>query len=203
MYTQLKIRFADFCFVHMSKNLVHPDIERVLLDKEKIQQRVRELAEKITKDYADRPPVLIAILKGSVLFLGDLMREMRLDCSVDFIGLSSYEGKKSTGVVRLVLDLRESVEDKDVLVVEDIVDTGLTLSYLNQNLMTRRPRSLETVTLLDKPSRRRVRIEPKYVGFKIPDEFVVGYGLDYDERYRNLPYIGVLKPEAVNGGGQL
>ena len=121
---------------------------------------------------------------------------------MDFMGLSSYSGNKSTGVVRLTLDLRESIQDQDVLIVEDIVDTGLTLSYLQQNLMTRKPRTLEVATLLDKPECRKVRIEPRFAGFRIPNEFVVGYGLDYDERYRNLPYIGVLKPEVVQRGGR-
>lgn len=180
----------------------HPDIERVLLDEGALRSRVLELGEQISRDYEGRKPVLVGILKGSVVFLSDLLRSLRLDCSVDFMSASSYSGDSSTGVVRLLLDLRESVQDRDVLLVEDIVDTGLTLSYLQQNLRTRGPRTLETCALLDKPECRKVRVQPKYVGFKIPNEFVVGYGLDYDERYRNLPYIGVIRDEAVRGQGR-
>jgi len=183
----------------MGNRNIHPDMERVLVDEDAIRRRTKELARQISEDYQGKPPVLVAILKGSVIFLSDLMRELALDCTIDFMGLSSYAGTKSTGIVRLLLDLRESPEGKDILVVEDIVDTGLTMSYLQQNLLTRGIRSLEVVSLLDKPDCRKVRFEPKYVGFKIPNEFVVGYGLDFDERYRNLPYIGVLKPEAARG----
>lgn len=178
---------------------VHPDIERVLISEEDIQAKIAGIAAEINRDYEGRSPVLIGILKGSVLFLSDLMKRLSLDCSVDFMCVSSYEGDKSTGVVRLILDLRESIEGKDIIVVEDIIDTGLTLGYLKQNLLTRKPRSLEVVSLLDKPDARKVRIEPKYHGFQIPNEFVVGYGLDFNERYRNLPYIGVLKPSAYEG----
>lgn len=179
---------------------LHPDVERVLLDEGAIAARVRELGEEICRDYRGRTPVLVGILKGSVPFLADLLRALRLDCSVDFMSAASYSGEASTGVVRLLLDLRESVQGKDVLLVEDIVDTGLTLSYLQQNLMTRRPASLEICTLLDKPGCRKVRVKPRYTGFKIPNEFVVGYGLDYNERYRNLPYVAVLKSSAVAQG---
>ncbi len=171
----------------------HPDIERVLLDEATIQARIRELGEGISRDYAGRRLTLVGILKGSVVFLGDLMRAISLNCSVDFMGVSSYSGANSTGVVRLILDLRESAEGKDLLIVEDIMDTGLTLHYLLENLRTRGPRSLEVCALLDKPECRRVPVRAKYVGFKIPNEFVVGYGLDYQEKYRNLPYIGVLR----------
>ena len=178
---------------------LHPDIAKVLLDADAIKRRVRELGERITADYAGRPPLLIGILRGSVLFLSDLMREIKLDCTVDFICLASYEGGlSSTGVVRTLLDLRESASGMDVLVVEDIVDTGLTLSYLLQSLRARNPRTLEICTLLDKPDCRKAPVSPKYAGFKIPNEFVIGYGLDYQERYRNLPYIGVLKASAVS-----
>ncbi|HVE12038.1 MAG TPA: hypoxanthine phosphoribosyltransferase [Elusimicrobiota bacterium] len=176
---------------------VHPDVERVLLDTAAVQARIQELGAQITRDYAGKKPVFIGILKGGVMFLADLLRAADLDCQVDFMCLASYSGASSSGVVRLLLDLRESITDRDVLVVEDIVDTGLTLSYLLQNLKTRRPRSLEICTLLDKAECRKVRVEPKYVGFKIPNEFVVGYGLDFEEAYRNLPYIGVLKKSAA------
>jgi hypoxanthine phosphoribosyltransferase len=177
-------------------NGLHPDIDRILIDSGSIQRRIRELGEELSRDYAGRRPVLIGILKGCVLFLSDLLRETRLDCSVDFMSAASYSGVSSTGAVRLLLDLRDSIEGKDVLLVEDIVDTGLTLSYLLQNLKMRGARSLEICTLLDKTECRRVQVQPKYVGFKIPDEFVVGFGLDYNENYRNLPYIGVLKRPA-------
>ena len=175
----------------------HPDIARVLLTEEDIRVRVRALGRQITRDYAGKKLLLVAILKGSVVFLGDLMREIDLPLAVDFISLSSYSGKESTGVVRLLLDLRETAEGRDILLVEDIVDTGLTLSYLLENLKTRGPRSLEICALLDKPDCRKVQVKTKYVGFKIPNEFVVGYGLDYDETYRNLPYVGILKPTAA------
>ena len=177
--------------------MAHPDIERVLLDEGAIRTRIAELGRQLSADYAGRKPVLIGILKGSIPFMADLMRCLEVDHTVDFMCLSSYNGDSSTGVVRLILDLRESIQDRDVLVVEDIVDTGLTLSYLRQNLLTRGPRTLELVTLLDKPDCRKVNISPKYCGFKIPNEFVVGYGLDYNEAYRHLPYIGVLKKSAV------
>jgi hypoxanthine phosphoribosyltransferase len=179
----------------------HPDVERVLIPESEIQARVAELAREIADDYKGKSPVLIGILKGSVLFLSDLLKRLELDCCIDFMCVSSYEGDESTGVVRLTLDLRENIEGRDVLVIEDIVDTGLTLGYLKQNLMTRHPKSLEVVSLLDKPEARKVRMEPKYRGFKIPNEFVVGYGLDFNERYRNLPYIGVLKPSTYQNQG--
>ncbi len=183
---------------------IHPDIERVLLDEGALRARIAELARQLSADYEGKDPVLIGILKGSVLFMSDLMRSLSVDHTVDFMCLSSYSGDSSTGVVRLVLDLRESIQGRDVLVVEDIIDTGLTLSYLRQNLLTRGPRSLELCALLDKPEARKVMISPKYSGFKIPNEFVVGYGLDFNEQYRHLPYIGVLKASAAarkkNGG---
>lgn len=172
---------------------VHPDIGRVLVSSEDIQKRVSALGKQISADYEGRDVLLVGVLKGSVMFLADLMRRLSVPCSVDFISMSSYSGDSSTGVVRFLLDMRESAEGRDLLVVEDIVDTGLTLSYLLQNLHTRKPRSVEVCALLDKHDSRKVRIETKYVGFQIPNEFVVGYGLDFNERYRNLPYVGVLK----------
>lgn len=171
---------------------VHPDIERVLIDQARIETRIVELGARISRDYAGRELMLVGILKGSVVFLGELMRAVDLDCSVDFMCLSSYEGRGSTGVVRVLLDLRESAEGKDILIVEDIVDTGLTLHYLMDNLRTRNPSSLEICAFLSKPECRKVEVRPKYVGFEIPNAFVVGFGLDYNERYRNLPYVGVL-----------
>jgi hypoxanthine phosphoribosyltransferase len=180
---------------------LHPDIERVLLDEPTIQARVRELADTIARDYQGRHVTMVGILKGCVLFLADLVRAARMDCSMDFMSAASYSGESSTGAVRLLLDLRQNVQGKHVLIVEDIVDTGLTLSYLQQNLRTRQPASLEVCTLLDKPDCRKIRVQPKYVGFQIPNQFVVGYGLDYNEKYRDLPYVGVLKKSAIAAGG--
>ena len=180
----------------------HPDIDKVLLDPPTIRARVEEMGRQITRDYSGKRPVLVGILKGSVPFLADLMRSIELECTVDFICLASYEGESSSGVVRLLLDLREGIAGKDVLVIEDLVDTGLTLSYLLQNLDTRAPRSLEICALLDKPECRKTRVDVRYVGFTIQNEFVVGYGLDYAERYRQLPYVGVLSRSVVGTRGK-
>lgn len=169
------------------------DVAEVLLEEHKIKGRVRELAQEIARDYEDKDLVLVSILKGSVVFLVDLIRELEIPCAIDFIEISSYEKTASTGVVRLIADLRESIQGKDVLIVEDIVDTGLTMDYLASNLKTRKPASLKVCSLLDKPENRVVEIQLDYLGFTIPNKFVVGYGLDYEEHYRNLPYIGVLK----------
>ena len=177
---------------------LHHNIERLLFDEEKIRARIRELGRQISADYAGRDLMLIGILKGSVLFLADLMRGVTVDCIVDFMAVSSYAGTTaSSGAVRLVLDLRESAEGKDILIVEDVVDTGLTLRYLEGILKPRKPRSLAVCALLDKPDCRMAKVEVKYVGFKIPNEFVVGFGLDYQEKYRNFPYIGILKKGVV------
>ena len=174
-----------------------PDVKRVLVPEDQIRVRIEELGRQINRDYDGRHLTLIGVLKGSILFLADLMRQIEIPCTVDFMSLSSYEGQKSTGVVRLLLDLREPVEGRDLLIVEDIIDSGLTLSYLMQNLQTRKPASIEVCSMLDKPDCRKVQVKAKYVGFQIPNEFVVGYGLDYNERYRNLPYVGTLRPEAI------
>lgn len=172
---------------------VHPDVEKVLIAPPVLEKRVRELGLEISRDYAGRSPTLLGILKGSVVFLGDLLRSITLDCSVDFLSVCSYSGRGSTGEVRMLLDLRESALDKDLIIVEDIMDSGLTLHYLLDSLKNRGPRSLEVCALLDKPECRKVPVTAKYVGFRIPNEFVIGYGLDYNEKYRNLPYVGVLK----------
>jgi hypoxanthine phosphoribosyltransferase len=162
----------------------------VLLDPETIQNRVAELARQITADYQGRTPHLIGVLKGATIFHADLIRAIGVGVSVDFIAVASYgSGIKTSGEVRILKDLDESVEGKDVLLVEDILDTGLTLHYLLENLQSRNPRSLRVVTLLSKPSRRQIDVHADYVGFEVPDKFVVGYGLDFDQRYRNLPYI--------------
>ena len=162
----------------------------ILLDEKQIQNRVRELGRQITADYQGRTPHLIGVLKGATIFHADLVRSIGVGVSVDFIAVASYgSGVKSSGEVRILKDLDESVEGKDVLLVEDILDTGLTLNYLLENLHSRCPQSLRVVTLLSKPSRRQIDVHADYVGFEVPDKFVVGYGLDFDQRYRNLPYI--------------
>jgi hypoxanthine phosphoribosyltransferase len=176
---------------------IHPDIEKVLITSERLQQKVKELGAQITKDYAGKKPTLIGILKGCIMLMPDLIRHINLDCSVDFIAPSSYSGTKSTGIVRLLMDLRENIEGKDVILIEDIVDSGLTMKYLLENFKTRRPKSLEFCVLLDKREARDFDMPVKYRGFHVPNEFVVGYGLDYDEFYRNLPYIGVLKQSRI------
>jgi hypoxanthine phosphoribosyltransferase len=166
----------------------------VLLQSLMIHSRIREMGEQITNDYDGKTPFLIAILKGASIFHADLVRTIRLQLSYDFMAVGSYgKGTESSGEVRILKDLDESLEGKDVLLVEDIVDTGLTLHYLAQALKTRNPKSLKIATLLSKPSRRKINVPVDYIGFEIPDEFVVGYGLDYDQRYRNLPDIRTLR----------
>jgi hypoxanthine phosphoribosyltransferase len=178
---------------------MHPDVKQVVYTEEQIQQRVRELGAQIAADYEGRTLLLVAVLRGASLFVADLSRAIDGPVEIDFMAVSSYgSSTKSSGVVRIIKDLDEVIEGRDVLVVEDILDTGLTLKYLLRNLASRKPRSLEVVTLLCKPGKQRVPIDCKYTGFEIPDEFVVGYGLDYAELYRNLPYIGVLKPEVYS-----
>ena len=178
---------------------LHADIARVLLDETALKGRIAELGRQIAADYKGRRLMVVGVLKGSILFLADLLRALGpgADVEVDFVAVSSYAGKSSTGAVRMLLDLRASPEGKDVLLVEDIVDTGLTLTSLTETLRAHRPKSLEVCTLLDKTMCRKTPFTPKYVGFPIPNEFVVGFGLDYDEKYRQLPYVGVLKSEAA------
>ena len=171
------------------------DVERILLSEEKIEQTVKSLADKISADYAGKKLLLLGILKGSVVFMGDLMKHLAIPVQIDFMRVSSYgHGTVSSGRVNIILDLfRNDIDECDILVVEDIIDSGKTLSYLTQYLKNKGAKSVRTCTMLDKPSRREVDFEPDYVGAEIPDEFVVGYGLDYNEDYRALPYIGVLK----------
>lgn len=172
-------------------------IERVLISKEDLGKRVAELGAEITRDYEGKKILVLGILKGAVPFMADLIREIKLPLAYDFMALSSYGvSTQSSGVVRILKDLDRSVEDVHILIAEDIVDTGLTLKYLKDNLKARSPLSVKVVTLLDKAARRKADVIPDYNGFSIPDEFVVGYGLDFNEEYRNLPYIGVLKQEA-------
>ena len=173
----------------------HPDIEKVLFTQEDIEGIVSRLGEEITRDYAGKDLVLIAVLRGAVVFMGDLMRKIELPTNIDFMAVSSYgDGVKSSGIVRIIKDLDIDIRGRDVLIVEDILDTGVTLSNLVPMLKMRNPNSVKICTILDKPSRRKADIQPDYEGFQVPDEFVVGYGLAYDEKYRNLPYVGVLKP---------
>jgi hypoxanthine phosphoribosyltransferase len=173
-----------------------PDVKEVLIPSSKIQEKVREMGESVTEDYRGRPPLLVGILRGAVVVLGDLMRNIDLPCEIDFMDISSYgTGTSSSGVVRILKDLEEDITGRHVLIVEDIIDTGLTLSYLRRSLLARKPASLEICALLSKPSRRRVELDVKYLGFEVPDEFVVGYGLDFAGAYRNLPDICVLKAE--------
>jgi hypoxanthine phosphoribosyltransferase len=170
---------------------------RTLIDAETIQRRTRELGARITEDFRDGDVVVIGVLKGSFVFASDLVRAIDLPLSIDFLALRSYgDGTETSGVVQITSDLTRSIEGKDVIVVEDIVDTGLTMTYLLENLETRRPRSVRLASLLHKPARTRVPVKIDYLGFTIEDVFVIGYGLDYAERYRNLPYLGVLEPGA-------
>jgi hypoxanthine phosphoribosyltransferase len=172
---------------------MHPDIQEIILSEEQVQARVTEIGAQISRDYEGRSVLLVAVLRGAALFIADLARAITVPVELDFMAVSSYgSSTKSSGVVRILKD----IEDRDVLVIEDILDTGLTLKYLLKNLASRKPASLEVVTLLNKEGKQRVPISCKYIGFAIPDEFVVGYGLDFSERYRNLPYIGILKPAA-------
>ncbi len=173
-------------------------IAAVLVTPEQLRERVDALARQISADYAGRELLLVGVLKGAVFFMADLARRVTVPCALDFMAVSSYgSSTDSSGVVRILKDLDTEIEGRHVLIVEDIIDSGLTLSYLLKNLRSRKPASLEICALLTKPSRRRTKIACRYTGFKIPDEFVVGYGLDYAERYRTLDFIGVLTPEAV------
>ncbi len=172
------------------------DVERVLLSEEQLAARIAELGAEITADYAGEEILMIGVLRGAVLFMADLARAIKVPVAIDFMAVSSYgAGTSSSGVVRILKDLDENVEGKHVLVVEDIIDSGLTLNYLVDNLKSRQPASIKICTLLNKPERRKVDVDIVYNGFTIPDHFVIGYGLDYAEKYRNLPFIGILKPE--------
>ncbi|MGF9908007.1 hypoxanthine phosphoribosyltransferase [Brevibacillus porteri] len=175
---------------------MNQDIEKILLSEEDIAVKVRELGKTLAAEYKDKNPLVICVLKGAVVFMADLIRHMDIPCEMDFMAVSSYgSGTESSGMVKILKDLDTSVQNRHVLVVEDIMDSGLTLSRLVELLRHREAASVKVVTLLNKPERRKVDISPDYKGYDVPDEFVVGYGLDYSEHYRNLPYIGVLKPE--------
>lgn len=177
-------------------NKMRDDIKEILLDEEQIRSRIKEIGKQISKDYSGKDLLLIGVLKGSVPFMADLIKEIDIPCSIDFMAVSSYGNSSTTsGVVRILKDLDFEIEGKDVLIVEDIIDTGTTLRYLVDYLKGRKPASIEVASLLNKPERRMVEINARYMGFEVPDEFLVGYGLDYAEKYRNLPYVGVLKEE--------
>ena len=172
-------------------------IERILLSEDQIRARIQELGQQLTADYREKNPIFVGILKGVVVFFADMIRAIPIDCQIDFMAVSSYGGgTESSGKIQVKKDLSADIEDRHGVILEDILDTGLTLRHTVDYLMTKHPASLKICTLLDKPDRRKAEIQADYIGFTVPNLFVVGYGLDFDERYRNLPYIGVLKPEA-------
>ena len=173
-------------------------IEKVLISAEEIERHVAEVGMKISEDFAGKDPIFVGVLKGCFIFMADLMRHVTIDCSMDFMAVSSYKGTTSTGAVKINKDLNEDIEGRHLILVEDILDSGITLNYLKNYLMVRKPASISIVTLMDKPARRKADVYADYSCFDIPDAFVVGYGLDYNERFRNLPYIGVLKPEVYS-----
>jgi hypoxanthine phosphoribosyltransferase len=173
-------------------------VSKILVEEDTLRARIAELGAAVSDDYAGRDLLLVGVLKGAVFFMADLMRNLTIPCEVDFMAISSYGASTdSSGVVRILKDLDVNIEGRDVLVVEDIIDSGLTLSYLIRNLESRNPATLEVCALLTKPARREIDVKVRYTGFEIPNEFVIGYGLDYAERYRNLPYVAVLDPDAV------
>ncbi|MFB5269036.1 hypoxanthine phosphoribosyltransferase [Paenibacillus enshidis] len=175
---------------------MHNDIQEILISEEEIQNKIRELGAELSKRYEGRNPLVICVLKGAFIFMADLVKTITVPLELDFMAVSSYgDSTKSSGVVKIIKDLDQSVEGRDVLIVEDIIDSGLTLSHLIELLKNRNASSVTVVTLFDKPARRTVNLEADFTGFTLPDAFVVGYGLDYSERYRNLPFIGILKPE--------
>ena len=177
----------------MSQTELERVVSEVLVDRDALAERIAELGEQISEDYEGRDLLLVGVLKGAVFFMADLMRRLTIPCEVDFMAISSYGAQTdSSGVVRILKDLDINIEGRDVLVVEDIIDSGLTLSYLMRNLESREPASLEVCALLTKPERREIDVPVRYIGFEIPNRFVIGYGLDFAERYRNLPYVGVL-----------
>ena len=175
---------------------MNKDIKKILIEENELKSKVAEIAAKITEDYKGKDLLIVCVLKGAVVFASDLIRKIDLPLDIDFMAISSYGANtKSSGVVRILKDLNTGIEDRHVLIVEDIIDSGLTLAYLADNLRSRQPASVEICTILDKKERRTINLDIKYAGFVVPDEFVVGYGLDYAEKYRNLPYIAVLKEE--------
>lgn len=175
------------------------DIKEILLSEEQIAKVVKKIADEISSDYKDKNPLIISVLKGSFVFMADLVRQITIPCAIDFMSISSYgKGTRTSGEVKINKDLDTKIESRHVIIVEDILDSGLTLSYILDMFKARGPASVKLCTLLDKPDRRKIPVDIDYKGFIIPDEFVVGYGLDYNEKYRNLPYIGILKPEVYS-----
>ncbi|WP_024614203.1 hypoxanthine phosphoribosyltransferase [Clostridium sp. Ade.TY] len=175
------------------------DVKKILFDEKQLSEKVKELGSKISEDYKGKDLLVVGVLKGSVLFASDLIKNITIPCEIDFMAVSSYGNSTETsGVVRILKDLDHSIEGKHVLLVEDIVDSGVTLNYLLKYLKARRAESIEIVSLLNKPERRTADLEVKYIGFEVPNEFIVGYGIDYAEKYRNLPYIAILKEEVYN-----
>ena len=174
------------------------DILKVLITEEQIRQRIQELGEELTRDYRDKDPIIVGVLKGVVVFYADMIRQIKTSCQMDFMWISSYEGTTSTGNMVVKRDIGSDIKGRHVLILEDIYDTGSSLDFTYRHLLSKEPASLKICTFLDKPERRKpgITLKPDYVGYTVPNEFVVGYGLDYNEHYRNLPYIGVLKPEA-------
>lgn len=174
---------------------MNEDILQVLFTEEQLRQKCAELGARISRDYEGKNLLMVSVLKGSVVFMADLMRQITVPCGIDFMAVSSYgSGVKTSGVVRIIKNLDLDLAGRDILIVEDILDSGMTLAYLTELLRDRGPASIRIAALLDKPSRRKAAVQADYVGYVVPDEFVVGYGLDYDEKYRNLPYVGILKP---------
>jgi hypoxanthine phosphoribosyltransferase len=183
----------------VSQTEVEAGVGEILIDEERLQERIHELGREVSTDYAGRELLLVGVLKGAVFFMADLMRSLTVPCEIDFMAISSYgAATDSSGVVRILKDLDINIEGRHVLVVEDIIDSGLTLSYLVRNLEAREPATLEICALMTKPERREIEVPVRYVGFEIPNRFVIGYGLDFAQRYRNLPYVGVLADELVN-----
>ena len=175
------------------KNEMNQDVQKILYNEDEIKGIIKRLGEEVSRDYAGKNPLLVAVLKGSVVVMADFMRSLSINCEIDFMIVSSYAGTKSKGSITILQDLRTDICDRDVIIVEDIIDSGITLNSLVELLRQRNPRSLKICTFLDKPSGRQSEIQADYVGGEVGNEFIVGYGLDYDEKYRNLPYIGVLK----------
>ena len=183
----------------MVKSNMEQDILKVLMSEEQLHARVQEMGSELYDRFADKDPIFVGVLKGCFIFMADLMRHVTINCSMDFMAVSSYQGTTSTGAVKINKDLNEDIAGKHLILVEDILDSGITLNYLKKSHEARQPASIRIVTLMDKPARRKADIHADYSCFEVPDAFVVGYGLDYNERYRNLPYIGILKPEVYGG----
>ena len=177
---------------------MHDLIERVLISEEQIKTRIAQLAQELEAEYKDKNPLFVGLLKGVVVFFSDMFRAVQIPCELDFMVVSSYAGANTTGVINVKKDLDTDIRGRHVVILEDIIDSGLTLSYTLDYLKSREPASIKICTLLDKPARRRADLTADYIGFTIPDEFVVGYGMDFNEQYRNLPYVGILKPEAYS-----